>query len=187
MISQNPDPNNHRFGVAAAVEVFLDHEDFIRDVICFHIQDEDQADDLFQDFFLSLISNPLPTDIQNIDSYLYKAITNDIIDAAHRREKYRNCMHDYAERSDHPRSQQTPPEAILEKEEACRVFELIEKCLPRTEAQAVYLQYREGHDAKEIARKMGVGIATVRGYVSEGLGRIRRLLSVRGGLKPRSA
>jgi len=185
MILQNTDPDNHRCDVAAAAEVFLDHEDFIREVICFHVQDEDQAEDLCQDFFLSLISNPLPRDIQNIESYLYKAITNDIIDAAHRKEKYRNCIHDYAERSDRPRRQQTPPETILEKEEASRVFELIEKRLPRTEAQAVCLQYRDSHSAKEIAEQMGVGVATVRGYVSEGLSRIRRLLSVKGGLTPR--
>ncbi len=186
MILQNTDPDNHGCDVAADAQVFLDHEDFIRDVICFHIQDEDQADDLFQEFFLSLISSPLPRDIQNIQSYLYKAITNDIIDAAHRKEKYRNCIHDYAQRSDHPRSPPTPPEAIMEKEEASRVFELIEKRLPRTEAQAVCLQYRDSHSAKEMAEQMGVGIATVRGYVSEGLGRIRRLLSVRDGLKPQS-
>jgi RNA polymerase sigma factor (sigma-70 family) len=184
MILQNTDCKKHRCNVAAAAKVFLDHKDFIRKVICFHIQDEDQADDLFQDFFLSLISNPLPRDIQNIKSYLYKAITNDIIDAIHRREKYRNCIQEYAQHSSRPRRQTTPLEAVSEKEQASRVFELVKKRLPPTEAQAVYLQYRDSHNAREIAEKMGVGIATVRGYLSEGLSRIRRLLSVEGGVKP---
>jgi len=183
MILQNTDPDKHRCDVAAAAKVFLDHKDFIREVICFHVQDEDQADDLFQDLFLSLISNPLPRDMQNIKSYLYKAITNDVIDAIHRREKYRNCIHEYAQRSSRPRSQTTPLEAVLEKEQASRVLELVKKQLPPTEAQAVYLQYRDSHNAREIAEKMGVGIATVRGYLSEGLSRIRRLLSVKGGVK----
>jgi len=183
MIFENTDPDNRRCDVAAAAKVFLDYKDFIREVICLHIQDEDQADDLFQDFFLSFVSNSLPGDIQDIESYLYKAVTHDIIDAAHRKEKYRNCIHEYAEGSDHPHSQQTPAEAILAKEEAGRVFELIDKRLPRTEAQAVYLLYRDGCSAKEIAERMGVGLATVRGYVSEGLSRIRRLLSMKGGLK----
>lgn len=183
MIFENTDPDNRRGDVAAAAKVFVDHEDFIREVVCFHVQDEDQADDLVQDFFLSLISNPLPADVQNIESYLYKAVTNDIIDAAHRNEKYRNCISEYAERSDHPHSQPTPAEAVLAKEQASRVLELIDKRLPRTEAQAVYLLYRDGCSAKEIAQRMGVGLATVRGYVSEGLSRIRRLLSMKGGLK----
>ena len=184
MIFQDADPDNHKCDVAAAAEVFLDHKDFIRRVICFHIHDEDQADDLFQDLFLSFISNPLPRDIQNIKSYLYKAITNDIIDAIHRREKYRNCIHEYAQRSRRPRCLTTPLEALLEKEQASRVFELVEKRLARSEGQAVYLQYRDGHNTKEIAEKMGVGIGTVRGYLAEGLSTIRRLLSIKGGVKP---
>ncbi|UCD00159.1 MAG: sigma-70 family RNA polymerase sigma factor [Phycisphaerales bacterium] len=181
MFIQDMDTNNHRkFDVAAAAEVFLDHKDFIRGVICFHVQDEDYADDLFQDFFLSLVCNPLPRSIQNIESYLYKAITNDIIDAIHRKEKHRNCLRQYRERSSLNGSQKTPAEAVLEMEQIDRVLDLIEKRLPRTEACAVCLQYREGHDAREIAGRMNVGIATVRGYVSEGLSRIRRLLGIKG-------
>ena len=130
------DVNNQRFDPAAAAEVFLDHEDFIREIICLHVHDEAQADDLFQDFFLSLISSPLPADVRNVESYLYKAIVNDIVDAAQRKRKYRNCMRSYAERSSLPRSQQTPAETVLEKDEANRVFDLIERWLPRAEAQA---------------------------------------------------
>ena len=47
------------------------------------------------------------------------------------------------------------------------------------EAQAVYMQYRDNLDAKEIAKKMDVGVASIRGYVSKGLGRIRGLLDVK--------
>ena len=137
---------------------------------------EDQAEDLFQDFFLSLVSNPLPRDIQNIESYLYRAITNDIVDATRLTKKYQNCLYEYAERYNHPRSQKTPEKVVLEVEEANRIFELVEKQLPLTEAQAVCFQYREGLSAKKIAEKMSVCSATARGYVSEGLSRIRRLL-----------
>jgi RNA polymerase sigma factor (sigma-70 family) len=182
-VVQNMDANSQRRDVAAAAKVFLDHKDFIREVICFHVHDEAQADDLFQDFFLSLISNPLPGDIQNVESYLYKAINNDIIDAAHRKEKYRECIREYAERSNRRRSQQTPAQTVLEKEEASRVFDLIETRLPRTEAQALSLLYRDGDSAKGIAERMGVGLATVRGYLSDGLSRIRRLSNVKGGLE----
>ncbi|MGB2865033.1 MAG: sigma-70 family RNA polymerase sigma factor [Sedimentisphaerales bacterium] len=173
------DPDKRRFNAATAAKVFLDHKDFIRKVIFFHIHDEDQADDLFQDFFLSFVSRPLPGDIQNIESYLYKAITSDIIDAIRRKENYRNSIYEYGERSNHSCCQKTPEETVLKMEETSRILDIIEKRLPRTEAQAVYLQYRDSHNAKEIAEKMGVGAATVRGYVSEGLSRIRRLLTIK--------
>jgi RNA polymerase sigma factor (sigma-70 family) len=178
MIFRKKDHNKHRFDVAAAAKTFLDHKDFIREVICFHIHDEDQADDLFQDFFLSFVSHPLPGDIRNIESFLYRAITNDIIDSIHRNESYRNSVHEYFERYNCAGSQKTPEEAVLKMEEINRILDLIEKRLPHTEAQAVYLQYRDSHNAKEIAEKMGVSTKTARGYVSEGLGRIRRLLTV---------
>ena len=171
-------PNKYRFDVAAAAKVFLDHKDFIRRAICFHIQDEDQADDLFQDFFLSFVSRPLPGGVRNIKSYLYKAIINDIIDSIHRKESYRNSIHEYFQRSNHAGSRKTPEETVMRMEEASRILNLIEIRLPHTEAQAVYLQYRDSHNAKEIAEKMGVGTKTARGYVSEGLSRIRRLLAV---------
>jgi RNA polymerase sigma factor (sigma-70 family) len=181
MIPGKKDPNKHRFNMAAAAKVFLDHKDFIRRVICFHIHDEDHADDLFQDFFLSFVSHPLPGGIRNIKSYLYKAIINDIIDSIHRKESYRNSIHEYFECSNRTLCQKMPEEAVMSMEEVSRILEVIEKRLPHTEAQAVCLQYRDSYEAKEIAEKMGVGAATARGYVSEGLSRIRTLLTVNAG------
>jgi RNA polymerase sigma factor (sigma-70 family) len=178
MVFRNIDTNKHKFEVAATAKVFLDHKDFIRKVICFHIQNEDQADDLFQDFFLSFISHPLPGNIRNIESYLCKAINNDIIDALHRKQSYRNSLHGYFEHSCCASIQKTPEETVLKMEETSIILEIIEKRLPRTEAQAVYMQYRDSNNAKEIGEKMGVGAATARGYVSEGLSRIRGLLVV---------
>jgi len=108
-----------------------------------------------QGFFISLASYPLPKEIQNIESCLYKAITNAIGNAASRKKKYRNCIQEYAERPNHPpRNQKTPEEALSEVEETNRLFEFVEKHLPHTEAQAVALQYREGRNAKEIAKTM---------------------------------
>ena len=160
----------------AAAKIIDDHGDFIKKVIRSQIQDKDKADDLFQDFFLSLISNPLPRDIQNIESYLYRAIIHDIVDTTRLTKKYQNCLYEYAKHYDHPRSQKTPEKVVMEVEETNRVFEIVEKRLPRTESRAVRFQYRDGLDAKETAEKMSVGNKTIRGYVSEGISRIRRLL-----------
>lgn len=170
------DPGHYRCNVTAAAKVFLDYGDFIRKVVHLKIQDEYQADDLLQDFFLSLVSNPLPREVQNIESYLHKAIANDIIEAIHKKRKYRNCIHEYAECYNHLRSEKRPETTALEVEEANRIFELVKKQLPPTEAQAVCYRYRDGLSNKKIAEKMCLHCATARGYVSEGLSRIRRLL-----------
>ena len=173
---KNPGPDSLICNAATAAQIFDDYGDFIKKVICSQIQDEDQAEDFFQNFFLSLVSNPLPGDIQNIEAYLYKAITNDIADATRLTKKYRNCIHEYTKCYCHHRSQKIPEKLVIELEETNRVFELVETHLPRTEAQAVRFQYRDGFDAKEMAEKMSVESKTIRGYVSEGLSRIRRLL-----------
>ena len=173
---KNPSPDSCVCNGTAASQIFDDYRDYIKKVIRSQIQDEDQAEDLFQDFFLSLVSNPLPGDIKNIKAYLYRAITNDIADAIHLTKKYQNCIYEYAELYNYLPSQKTPEKVIQEAEEKYRVFELVEKQLPRTEAQAVRFQYRDGLSAKEMAEKMSVKNKTIRGYVSEGLSRIRRLL-----------
>jgi len=177
MNSKNPGPDRLVWNGIAATRIFDDYGDFIKNVIYSQVQDEDQAEDLFQDFFLSLVSNPLPGDIKNIEAYLYRAITNDIANSIHLKRKYQNCLYEYAERYNHPRRQKTPEKVVMEvEEEANKVFELVEKHLPHTESQAVRFQYRDGLDAKETAAKMSVGNKTIRGYVSEGLSKIRRLL-----------
>ena len=173
---KNPDPDSIKCNVATAAKIFDDYGDFIKNVISSRIQDEDQIEDMFQDFFLSLICNPLPGDIENIEASLQRAITNDVVDVIHKKMIYLSCLHEYAELCNYRTNQKNPEKVVQEAEEKNRVFELVEKQLPRTEAQAVRLRHQDGLDTKEIAEKMNVKNKTTRGYVSEGLSRICRLL-----------
>ena len=175
MAFQSPSQSSLEYRVAAAAKVFDDHGDFIRIVINSHVQDKDLADDLFQDFFMSLISKPLPGGLGNIRGYLYRAITNDIVDATRRMIKYRAYMRKYAECPNHPDRQKTPRETLQEAEQAQMVLELIKKRLPCTEAEAISLRYLKSHEVKEIAKTMGVANATARAYVNDAIDRIRRL------------
>ena len=175
MTFHNSDSNCLEHRVAAAAKVFDDHGGFIRIVIRSHVQDEDLAEDLFQDFFISLISKPLPRGLRNVRGYLYRAITNDIVDATRRMMKYRAYMRKYTECSGRPDRQKTPRETLRDMEQAKMVLELIKNRLPCTEAEAVSLRYLESHEVKEIAKKMGVANATARAYVNDAIDRIRRL------------
>ena len=175
MAFQNPSQSSLEHRVAAAAKIFDDHAGFIRIVISSHVQDKDLADDLFQDFFISLISKPLPRGLRNVKGYLYRAIANDIVDATRRMMKYRAYMRKYAECPSRPDRQKTPKETLQETEQAKMVLELIKNRLPCTEAEAVSLRYLESHEVKEIAKTMGVANATARAYVNDAIDRIRRL------------
>ena len=167
--------------VDRAAEIFSKYEDFILAVIRYRVGNDGQADDLFQDLFLSLVSKPIPPGIQNIKSYLYKAITNDIIDAARRVEKYKSLMHKYAEYFDYSINKDTPKNALIEKEEINKMFKLIQGRLPRSEAQAITLRFGNNFNIKEIAKKMQVNSRTVSRYISVGLSKVRQLFSVKKG------
>ncbi|OHB77417.1 MAG: hypothetical protein A2Z25_01285 [Planctomycetes bacterium RBG_16_55_9] len=177
MESKHSKSNSLSCKVDTATGIYEKYGDFIRKVIYLKIQeDENQAEDLFQNFFLRLISNPLSEDIRDMEAYLYKAITREITYSNRLTRNYWNFLEDYTEHNSHSYSLETPEKALLNVEEINKMFDLIEKRLPHTEAQAIRLRYREGLSIKGTAERMGVCSGTVRGYVCEGLRRIRRLL-----------
>ena len=167
--------------VAGAARIISEYGDFIRAVIHYKVKNDTQSDDLFQDFFLSLVSKPVPAGVQNIRSYLYRAIINDIVDATRRVEKYKTRMNKYAECLDYSINKNTPENALIEAEETDKMFKLIEGWLRHSEAQAISLRYRNIYNIKEVAKKMHVNNRTVSRYISAGLSKIRQFLTVKRG------
>ena len=167
--------------IASAAEIFSEYGDFIRAVIRYKVKNEARAGDLFQDFFLSLVSKPIPAGVQNVRSYLYRAIINDIVDATRRVEKYKTRMNKYAECLNYSINKNTPENALIEAEETDKMFKLIEGWLRRSEAQAISLRYRNSYNIKEVAKKMHVNNRTVSRYISAGLSKVRQFLTVKRG------
>ncbi len=167
--------------VERAAEIFSEYGDFILAIIRYQVSDDALAYDVFQDFFLSLVSRPLPAGIQNIKSYLYRAITNDIIDAVRRVEKHQAMIHKYAECLDYSINKSSPENALIEIEETNKMFKLIKGRLPCSEAQAITLRYRHNYNIKEVAKKMKVNNRTVSRYISVGLSKLRQFLTVKQG------
>ncbi|MFZ0034454.1 MAG: sigma-70 family RNA polymerase sigma factor [Sedimentisphaerales bacterium] len=165
--------------VARAAEVFSEYGDFIRAVICYKVKNEARAGDLFQDFFLSIVSKPVPTEVRNVRSYLYRAIINDIVDATRRVDKYKTRMNKYAECLNYSINKNNPENALIETEETDKTFKLVEGWLRCSEAQAISLRYRDSYDIKEVAKKMHVNNRTVSRYISAGLSKIRQFLIVK--------
>jgi RNA polymerase sigma factor (sigma-70 family) len=70
-----------------------------------------------------------------------------------------------------------PENALIRTEEMSKMFELIEKRLPRSEAQAIVLRYRNHHTIKEVAEKMDVNSRSISRYISKGLSKIRQFFN----------
>lgn len=172
--------NNYAAHVNIAAKVFGEYGDFIHAVIRYKVRNEAQADDLFQDFFLSLVSKPPPPVLQNIKGYLYRAITNDIIDAARRMKRYESHLRKYGEQLNYTIKNDFE-NTLIEREELDKLFVLIKERLPESESRAIALRYRDSHSIKEVAEKMGVKKRTVSSYISVGLKKIRRFLMIKRG------
>lgn len=166
--------------VERVAEVFDKYGDFIRSVIRFHVKNEVEAEDLFQDLFLLLVAKPIPPEVQNVKSFLYKVIYDTIKDAFRRIDRYQVRIRRYAERN--VRTIENRPENVLmEVEETKKMFELMERRLPSYEALAVTLRYRDNCDIEEAAEQMRVKPRTVSRYVSVGLEKIRSFFGEKQG------
>ena len=171
-----PKTRECRTNVGHAAKIFSEHGDFIYQVICSQVNSKTQADDIFQDFFLSLVSRPIPGDVENIKGYLCTAIKNDIIDAVRRREDYDNNMNKYC--ADHNPSidKRIPEKALIEVEETDKIFKFIKMRLTSTQYQAMVLRYRTNLSFRQIAEKMAVKDKSVRKYISRGMSKIRQIV-----------
>ena len=174
-----PDTSKCRNNVGLAAKIFAEYGDFIHMVIFSQVKNEARTDDIFQDFFLSLVRKPIPQDVKNIKGYLYRAITNDIIDATRRVNKYSYHMHKYHEYPNHSINKRTPENAFINVEETNKMFGLIKGRLTNSQYQAMALRYRTDHSIKEVAKKMGVKSTSVSRYLSIGLKKIRQSLTLK--------
>lgn len=161
--------------VDRAEKIFAEHGAFIRSVIKFNVKNQADAEDLFQDAFLFLISKPISNDVQNTRAFLYRIISDNIKDAFRRIHRYQARIYRYAT---HQRSivENKPEDTVIAIEETEKMFELIRKRLPPKEALAVTLRYKDNCDTTKVAEKIGIKPRSVSRYVSVGLKKIRRTL-----------
>ncbi len=176
-----PDVSKSRHNVGYATEIFAEYGDFIHSVIYSQVKNKAQVDDIFQDLFLSLVYKPIPQNVKNIKGYLYRAITNDIIDATRRVENYNNHMHKYAQHLNHSINKRTPENAFIDVEETNKMFEFIKGQLTNSQSQAITLRYRAHQSIKVVAEKMGIKSTSVSRYISTGLTKIRQSLKLKLG------
>lgn len=167
--------------VDKAAVVFDEHGDFIRQAIAFQVRSKAEVDDLYQDLFLSLVSRPIPDDVRNPKSYLYRAVARDATDCARRASRYRIRMAEYAKRQASAPHVMSASEVLSKAEETDKLFASFTKVLAPSESRAVFLRYAKDCNRTEAAEKMGVTPRSVSQYVSTAVRKLRKVLGDNGG------
>lgn len=171
-VSQCDSSNN----VSLAAKVFDEHGDFIRTVINCRVRDEHLRSDIYHDFFLSLVRRPIPEEVTNVKGYIYRAICNDIYDAKRRLNRYERHLQQHRRLSGTTGLAFAPDKSLIDAEEVCGLFEIIEMQLSSSEAKAITLRYQRELSNPEIAECLNVSDATVSTYMSTGLKKLREMI-----------
>jgi RNA polymerase sigma factor (sigma-70 family) len=175
---------NTRPEVESATRIFEEYGDLIRAIVLHNLSDREKANDILQDFYLSLVRKPIPAEVRDVKSYLYRAITNDIIDAIRNERSYAARVHRYAETGKKNCVDYNDPQTIVSQgQEIQEMFRLIERQLPSREAEALAERFGKGSDIGEGAKRMGVNKRTFSRYACIGVKKIRDFLSQNDGDK----
>ena len=162
--------------VGLAAEVFDRYGDEIRAVIHFNVKDKSRADDIFQDFFVSIVRKPIPSGIRDIRAYLYKAVTNDVIDVSRQIKNHQDHIQKYAECHKYRAISEDPQKTAIQTEGTKNMFQLIESRLPKREAEVVVQRYGHGLSIRDTAEKMNVNKKIVSRYLSLALKKMREFV-----------
>jgi len=163
--------------VKRAEEVFDRYGDEIRAMIGFTVRDKSSAEDIYHDFFVSIVKKPIPTGIENVRAYLYRAVSNDVVDRFRKARNQREGIQGYATyRRDHF-VQKGPHNAAIEAEETERMLRLIENHLPPREANAIIQRCGIGSDRTAANSEPHIDKRSVSRYLTEAIKKMRRIVS----------
>lgn len=169
--------------VGFAADVFQRYGDDIRAFIHFSVKDKSRADDIFQELFVSIIYKPIPSDVQDIKAYVYRTVTNDVIDMSRQTRNHRSHLYKYAKWRKTSIIPDDPQKNAILMESTKKMFQFIESRLPKREAQVVLQRFGHGSSVKDTAQKMDVDKRIVSRYLSIALKRMRKSVSENEGEK----
>lgn len=160
--------------VESASKIIVEYENFIRLIIRTQNNTNTHEDDLFQDFYLSLVASPIPENVNNIKSFLYRAIINHLSKSAQRIRAYEKKIQHFRKNCDFKDNKIESASTLLIREESnSKIFEFIKENIPKKKYMAILLRYRDGYSINEVADKMGIKYSSARRYLSTGLRKIR--------------
>jgi DNA-directed RNA polymerase specialized sigma24 family protein len=146
--------------VGFATEVFQRYGDDIRAIIHFNVKDKSKADDIFQEFFVSIIHKPIPSGIEDVKAYVYRAVTNDVIDLFRQTKNHRDHLHKYAECRKKSVIPEDPQKIAIQVESTKKMFQ----------------RFGHGFSIKDTAKRMHVNKRFVSRYLSIALKKMRQIV-----------
>jgi len=156
--------------------IYKENGTFIRRIIKFHLGNSPDCDDVFQSFFLRLLEKPVPSKMINSQAYLYRMITNNIVDDVRRVEAYKRRISRYSQVQPFKTIIYDPYEKTAKSDKLDFIVHIIDSCLPAHIATALRLRYKENCSNDQIAQATSVKKATVIKRVSTGLKKLREIL-----------
>lgn len=167
-----------RNNVDEAGKVFAEYGNYIHAVIRFRIKDEALVEDLCHDFFLSLVNNPIPSDVRDMKRFIYRRLVADTIDEIRKITRYRAKLQGF---SDHIKTSASSRKSVKnESRQLEDVFQAINNHLSKTEIKAMNHRFRDNCNVQETADRMGVKSRSVSRYVSVGIKKLKDILSEKG-------
>ena len=170
--SHQENPEN----LAKAKKLLAKYGNFLRTIISLHVENVDDADDLYQEFFLFLIFNPLPKAVKNTKAYLSRMVVNRANDFFRRKKRHKQRIGRYSEIMKARAADDNPEENAYDKEVLEKCFDIINNNLLTHEAQALTLKYSNNLNNKEIAEKMKINSRSSSRYVSVGLKKLKKAI-----------
>lgn len=167
--------------VKSAGRIFNEYGDFIYNVIYNQVKDEHLAKDIYQNYFLSLVSKPIPDSTRNVKAYIYQTIKNDIIDTIRRTQRYRKMIEKYVHSLEKNEKNFNSRNALMYGVKDGKLLKRAWRVLDPRETKAVNLRFRKHHSPKEVANIMNVSVDTAYKYVCSGLRKMRKFVSERIG------
>jgi len=149
-----------------AAEIFGRYGDEIRAIIAHNVKDRSKADDVYQDFFISLVNQPVPPHVKDIEAYFYRAITRDVIDLSRRAGTHRENIRKYAESRDYTLIRDDLRDLLVTTDEAQKVFQLVAQRIPYRKAVVVAQRYGQRYGSSEVPEKSHIDKRTVYRYLS---------------------
>ena len=157
-----------------ATEIFEEHGNMIRIAILSQVNNKATIDDVLHDFFLALVRRPIPSGVENVKRYLYRAIKNDVIDTALRTKSYHTRNKKYAESHKDHVPFRNPEDIVIQAETMQNLFENIEEQLYHHEAEAIIQKLRFDWDNDKAAEAMGINKRSFSHYLCTGLKKARQ-------------
>lgn len=157
--------------------IYEEDGDFIRKVIQARVGNQLDTNDVFQNLFLHLLEKPFPDGVRNRRSYLYRVITNNVINEFHKVTAYKKRIgrYSYVRSSKAKEFDSDPHEKIAQAEEFDCIMSIIDNKLPSQVATALKLRYKDDYTNGAIAQTMSVKKDTGRRYIRRGLRRLQRI------------